>query len=153
MRLLFLSKFLIDHTSLPYVYLLPFFLQFLSDFSLSFSVVRLLFICFSKPLISYSLSSFLHRLLLFLCSILWTFSILHILSCVILYCSLFSLPFHLILRSIVCCLCWLLHFSSFCRLFMILTVEPVIPTWFYISACLDRQTFLGRWFLYPSLPE
>ena len=145
-RLLFLSTFLIFHTSFPNVYLLPLFLLLLSEFSLSFSIVRLLFICFCKPLISFSVSPFLHRLLFFRFSILVTFSILHIFSCGILYYSLFSPPLHLMLRSVFCCLCRLLRLSSFCILFISLTVEPVVPTWFFISARLECQSFLGRWF-------
>ena len=99
-RLLFLSKFLIAHTFLPNVYLLPLFLPFLSDFSLSFFFVRLLCICFCKPWISSTVFPFLHLLLFFRCSILLTFSIFHILSCVILYYSLFCLLLHLVLLSI-----------------------------------------------------
>jgi len=155
LRLLFLSTFLIFHSSLPNIYLLPLFLPFLSDVSLSFSVVRLLFICFCKPLVSSSVSPFLHHHIFFRWSIIVTFSFLHVLSCVILYYSLFCLLLHLMLRSVFCCLRRLLRFSSFCRPFISLTadplvattVDPLVPTWFFISACLERQSFLGRWFL------
>jgi hypothetical protein len=144
-RLLFLSTCLIVHASLPNVYLLFLFLPFLSDFSLSFSIVRLLFMC--KTLISSQFSPFLHLLLFFRYSILVSFPILHIPSCVILYYSLFSLPLHYMLRSVFCFLRRLLRFSSFCRLFISLTVEPLVPTSIFISARLESRSFLGRWFL------
>jgi hypothetical protein len=89
----------------------------------------------------------LHRLLFFRCSIHVSFSILHILSCVLLYYSLSSLPLHLILLSVFFSLCRLLRFSSFCRLFTSLAVEPLVPTWIFISAHPERQFFLGRCFL------